>query len=659
MRDQQVRVQPDGEADAFGVECAVAGGRDDQRPLVERAHELVLAVDLAEDVGELVAVDLEEVEQAAHDAAERPQAVGRVGGALLAEYLVDLAAQVRPLVAGQPAGSVQHLHRAGARPGDVHAARLAEAEDGARQPFQRLVRRQRVVDRSLGVRARVEGDELPLPARCRVAAVSGQPLAGLPELHQLDQVVLVQRRGGRVAGIRPQHEVQHGEPAALEVGPRGAQQEATCATPLVGAQPRLVVEPRAAERHESSLGAEGHLGRERDRDERPFLRYLDGRRAERRRPDPVGRGIRIRVREDVFFERQQRVRLRPGGSPFRARLEHQMDRDAVVVHRRRPVGTVDERRMLARHESHEVERVVLQSDERASEVEIALQVRYLEHVVELSEEAAHDGCLQRRDRVTVDGERDEHQRPAALTALAERRLHVRDGDAARTECVHDAQAVERRHRVVAGLDPRWIVDLTEHRRELVPGRARVGAEDLDRTLHQAVADACVPPAPVDGDVREQPAAARRVVLRRREADDLVGPAGRRRDDEVQERRRLAAGAPERVAMRLEVLPLLVPREAPLVEAAGRMDRRQQLVAGAVAQVDERKLSRRRDRRRRTALGGAGRVGLMRRGDGRSIILAARGEVKQPAARRPGRRSSRRCETAGRETPRPPRASWSR
>ena len=192
-----------------------------------------------------------------------------------------------------------------------------------------------------------------------------------------------------------------------------------------------------------------------------------------------------------------------------------------------------------------------------------------------------------------------------------------------------------------------------------PARARVGAQDLHRTLHQAVADACVPAAPVDGDVREQPAAARRVVLRRREADDLVGPAGRRRDDEVQERRRLAACAPERVTMRLEVLPLLVPREAPLVEAAGRMDRRQQLVAGAVAQVDERKLSRRRDRRRRTALGGAGRVGLMRRGDGRSIILAARGEVKQPAARRPGRRSSRRCETAGRETPRPPRASWSR
>ena len=235
--------------------------------------------------------------------------------------------------------------------------------------------------------------------------------------------------------------------------------------------------------------------------------------------------------------------------------------------------------MLARHESHEVERVVLQCDERASEVEVALQVRYLEDVVELSQEVAHDGCFQRRHRVPFDGERDEHQRPAALAAFAQWRLYVRDGDAACTECVHDAQAVERRHRVVAGLDLGGIVDLAEHRREPVPGRARVGAEDVDRLLHQAVADPRIPLPLVDRDVREQSAVARRVVLRGRETDDLVEPPRWSRDDEVQEWRCLAACAPERIAMRLEVLPLLVPREAALVEATGRMDRRQQLVAG--------------------------------------------------------------------------------
>ena len=83
--------------------------------------------------------------------------------------------------------------------------------------------------------------------------------------------------------------------------------------------------------------------------------------------------------------------------------KHQMDCDAVVVHCRRAVGAVDERRMLARHESHEVERVVLQADERAREVEVELQLRYLEDVVELCQEAAHDRRLQCRDRVTVHG----------------------------------------------------------------------------------------------------------------------------------------------------------------------------------------------------------------------------------------------------------------
>ena len=99
--------------------------------------------------------------------------------------------------------------------------------------------------------------------------------------------------------------------------------------------------------------------------------------------------------------------------------------------------------------------------------------------------------------------------------------------------------------------------------------------------------------------------ARGVVLGRDEADDLVRLAGRGRDDEVENRRPVATGAPERVAVRLQVLSLLVAREAAAVEAAWCMDRRQQLVAGAVAHVDEVELVGRRDRRRRTALRGAG------------------------------------------------------
>jgi hypothetical protein len=112
------------------------------------------------------------------------------------------------------------------------------------------------------------------------------------------------------------------------------------------------------------------------------------------------------------------------------------------------------------------------------------------------------------------------------------------------------------------------VDLAEHRRKPTAGGARVGAQNVHRLLQQAVADPRIPSAPLDRDVREQPATARRVVLRRSEPDDLVEPAGRCRDDEVEDRGRVAAGAPQCIAMRLEVFPLFVPWEAAFVQAAG-------------------------------------------------------------------------------------------
>jgi hypothetical protein len=97
-----------------------------------------------------------------------------------------------------------------------------------------------------------------------------------------------------------------------------------------------------------------------------------------------------------------------------------------------------------------------------------------------------------------------------------------------------------------------------------------------------VRDALVPPVLVDRDVREKPALARRVVLGCDEADDLVRLAGRRRDDEMENRRSVATGAPQRVAVRRQVLALLLAREASLVEAVCGVDRVEQSVPGPVA-----------------------------------------------------------------------------
>jgi hypothetical protein len=126
------------------------------------------------------------------------------------------------------------------------------------------------------------------------------------------------------------------------------------------------------------------------------------------------------------------------------------------------------------------------------------------------------------------------------------------------------------------------VDLAKHRVQLVPAGARVCAQRVDRPADELVRDPLVPPGLVDGDVGEKPAAARGVVLGCDEADDLVRLAGRRRDDEVEDGRPVATGAPQRVAMRRQVLALLPAREASFVEAVRGMDRVEQRVAGPVA-----------------------------------------------------------------------------